>query len=841
MTIGKILRRIVEVILRWIRRAIDLLLRLFGWSAFKTGTQPTSLILVRRNSAGDVVIRYVRGEQLHPEGTYVWLDQPVALPHQAGADSNQISAPSAISFPTTDRLYVARAIIDQAANWTEIHIVDSGYATMLSESQPQLVLQRPVLIDSAVVLSYIGGELLLVWKEEQVLEAVRSADGQAWSIVEDIYTLPGDGPFALWSEGGTVSLAFTVDNGTAVHVATTTDGHTFAPISMIAANLAGPIRDLSIATDASSVFVAICNAKSVNILRAPKNGTFDTSVEVYTAPLDVPDYQIHAVTVQPSPYGWALQFVASHPTSNGVQFTIFGRRSDDGLDYSGTGWTYGSSAQFLGPTSMTTAPTPMPWIWKAHDSGKDTDAAYNFVITGDGFTYDEKDQFWQAAKTMVDNITNRAPFYYNKDLFNVWVVNTFSKDSGFDSSDTIDDKDTIFEAYRGAGTSVVARHDPIWHARRVIMGDLEQFPRPMNFYGFALLNPPTDEIVAILPWDTLGVPMPDDRANSLVPIHEFLHTHGGAGGFALGDHDRHNQPSNSINKSFDGTLIATGNHAWQHWFVFSGPAASRLVELSPSYRDGLVTWIAAGNDQYSYYRSHFPYSEAPTSPYYVSALSLFNVGLWESELSDVSDLNADRQFTALRACGMNSLLYHAPLFCPICSEVIVKHLQTAAGIVDENAGQPFDIAAFQTAPGAFLEFQLKNRKVCDDIDFPPPINLENLIAINGQTVPTTAISVYESEHSTLNLVGRLDIGPWVAPGLMATVVFHERPATDGETRLWLAGLQIVNGKGARYPMQPVGQPLIDRLNQKHAPECDYEYWDLVEGDLTLTFTPNTVP
>ena len=767
----------------------------------------------------------------------MWLDQPVALPRHAGADSNQITAPSAILFPITDRIYVARAIIDEAANTTEVHIVNSGYATMLSESQPQLVLQRPTLIDSAVALSYIGGELFLVWKEGQALKGVRSGDGQAWSGVEDIYRLPSDGPFALYSEGDTAYLAFTVDNGTAVHIAPTTDGRTFAGISRIAANLADPIRDLSVATDASSVFVAICNAKSVNILRAPKDGTLNASVEVYTAPLDVPDYQIHAVTVQPSPYGWALQFVASHPTLSGVQFTIFGRRSDDGLNYGGTWWTYGSSAQFLGPTSMTTTPTPMPWIWKVHDLGKEANAVYNFVITGDGFTYVEKDQFWQAARTMADNITNRAPFFYNKDLFNVWIVNTFSKDSGFDSSEIDDDKDTLFDGYRGTGTSVVTRHDGIAHACRVITGESSA----PNFYGFVFINPLPGEIVYIAPWDARGVPMPFDRANSLVPIHEYLHTHGGAGGFTLGDHDRHSQPSNYINKSLDGTLIATGDHAWQHWFVFSGPAASRLVELSPNYRNGLATWIADGNDPFSYHLSHFPYSDDPTSPHYVSALSLFNVGLWESELSDVSDLNADRQFTALRACGMNSLLHHAPLFCPICSEVIVRYLQTAAGIVDEDANQPFDVTAFQTAPGAFLEFQLKNRKVCDDIDYPPPFNLENLIAVNGQTVPTTAISVYEFEHNALNLIGRVDIEPWVAPGLPAIVVFQERPATNGETRLWLASVQFVNGKGARYPMQPVGQPLIDRLNQKHAPECDYEYWDLADGDLTLTFSPNMVP
>jgi hypothetical protein len=36
-------------------------------------------------------------------------------------------------------------------------------------------------------------------------------------------------------------------------------------------------------------------------------------------------------------------------------------------------------------------------------------------------------------------------------------------------------------------------------------------------------------------------------------------------------------------------------------------------------------------------------------------------------------------------------------------------------------------------------------------------------------------------------------------------------------------------------MYPVGEELITRLHQKHAPQCNYEYWDLSEGDFVITF------
>jgi hypothetical protein len=480
----------------------------------------------------------------------------------------------------------------------------------------------------------------------------------------------------------------------------------------------------------------------------------------------------------------------------------------------------------------------MPWIVKTHDSGKSADEVYNFVITGDGFTYAERDKFLEAAKLMTANIVNRAPFFYNQDLFNVWAVSTFSKDSGFDSSPTVDDKDTIFGAYQQNAITFSTKQNGIIHARRVVTGN----PNKPHFYGFMFFNVPEDQRVYICPCENVGVPMPYYRNNSQVPIHEYCHTRDFGGGFSLGDHDYHNQIALNANKSFDSNLTPTGQHAWQHWFVFVGPAASRLIQLTDAYRQGLINWIANGNSGATYWIENFPYSDDPNSPHYVDALSLFNVGLWESELSDVPDLRLNQQYTALRACAMNSLTRHVQIFCPVCSEIIVKHLQTVAGIVNESAGRPFDAIAFQGAPGAFLEFQFKNYILTPNgPQSPPALNLENLVIVNGHTVPVGNIFTYESDDYTLHLIGRVDLNQWVTPGVPATVVFRNPSPPSQETRIWIPSIQILNSKGARYPMQPMGEALIARLHQKHAPQYDYEFWDLSEGDLTITFTPNTIP
>jgi hypothetical protein len=598
--------------------------------------------------------------------------------------------------------------------------------------------------------------------------------------------------------------------------------------------LQGIINGLSIVTKDNNAFVAFSTQKSVKVMRAKDGNNFDEVRDVYNAPLD-PGFKIYATTLHPSPYGWALQYVASDTSDNGLNYTVFVQNSDDGLDYSGPSWIYNSSSIFPGTTSMSLTPVPMPWIIKTHDSGKEAEEVYNFVITGDGFTYEEKEKYIEAAREMTANIINRAPFYYHKDLFNVWVINAFSKDSGFDVSDTADNKNTIFDGYRLGTVMVSTRHDGIKHARRVITGD----PGTRNFYGFMFINAEETETVAIIPWDTHGVPMPYYRANSMVPIHEYMHT--SVGGFSLGDHERRNQSSrHGINKSFDRTFSETGSHDWQHWFVFGGPAESRLIEVTDEYRNGLINWVANGNDKYAYHRSNFAYSEDPTSNHYIDALSLFSVGLWESELTDVEDLSATPQYTALRACFMNSLLHHAQIFCPICSEIIVKHLQTVSGIVNENAGHPFDSIAFKEENGAYLEFQLKNRKVCDDENFPPSIDIEDFIVINENTVGTDEISIYESEDYALHLIGRIDLSTWIYPDSPDTITFKKRPSTDSETHLWIPGIQIVNKNGARYPMYPVGEELITRLHQNHAPQCDYEYWDLSEGYIQIPQTASYI-
>lgn len=689
------------------------------------------------------------------------------------------------------------------------------------------MIQWSGIIDSPVALVCFKGQLLLVWRQGGTLYATRSTDGRAWSSVTTWIALPA-GVFSLWGDGGRLYLAHGPSGGSTVELRDSTDGLSFSAPKQVSAGV-GPITGISVTADAKYVCVAFCAAKSVRVARMVKGGAFEAAREVFAAPPLDPDSSVLAVTIHSSPFNWVLQYVASQRSDGGLYYTVFGRQSQDGLNFAPAVTDYATESVYAGPTAMTLTPVPMPWLVQTHDSGRTTNV-YTFVITGDGYSYGDAKVFLDAAHAMTANITNRAPFFYNRDLYNIWAVLTFSKSSGFDSSADLDDHDTIFDSYRSAAAMIVTRLDPINHARRLLTGN----SWGPDTYGWVFQNAASSQ-VAILPWDTHGVPLSHQRANSLVPLHEFWHT--STGGFRLGDHDYHDQPFKNVNKSFDATLSPNGAHSWQPWFVFTGPAASRRLETTSAYRNGLPDWVSGGNSMYTYWYSHFPYSEDPGSAQYVDALALLNVGLWESELSNVPDLNTNRQYTPLRACAMYSLNHHAQMLCPVCAQVMVEHLQTAAGIVDANAGRPFDWAGYQNARGAFLEFQFQNGPVCGESAAPRPLDLNGLLTVNGVPVPASNILTFDSEDYYLYGLARVDLGAFVNSGIPATVAFKQQPSAAGETHLWLPGLQVLNGRGARYPVQPGEAALATRLHQKHAPDCDYEYWNLAEGDFSVTFTP----
>lgn len=477
----------------------------------------------------------------------------------------------------------------------------------------------------------------------------------------------------------------------------------------------------------------------------------------------------------------------------------------------------------LGPVFVIPETLPFPWVVKIHDSGYAADQVFNVVITCEGFTLDQQADFMNQARQLAANLVDRAPWHFNQDLFNVYAMSVCSRQSGCDSSQGTDDRDTAFDAYRVAGTPmVIPRVNPMDYAAKLITGD----PLADNIYGFVIYNPPAGQTVAVLPWDDVGVPLAWPHVQSVVAIHEFMHTRR----FDLGDHDRRVQGFVAKNKTDDGSTPLTGSHPWEAWFADDPVVPSRRIPVSWAYRSGLQAWVADGHALADYSLYHAPYEPDPSSPFYVSALDLFNVNLWESPLPDVPDLDAEPLYFGVYACAMNSLWNNGHLFCPICSECVLKTLH-------DFRNTAFSVSDFQDDAGAILEIQLTHLNARSGSVTLETMGLDQAVRVNGVGVPVSAFTVYPSEHGGwVHHLARLDLSPWINPGESNQISFT-RPSGGG-TSLWIPGLQVLNDRGARYPMWPVGPGCIERLHLLHPAQCDFGCWDLTQGDLTVEFRAN---
>lgn len=451
----------------------------------------------------------------------------------------------------------------------------------------------------------------------------------------------------------------------------------------------------------------------------------------------------------------------------------------------------------------------------------------------------QDNELYAARLTL--NLTSRAPYYYNLDRFNIYAIYTYSRESYYDNPDDGGDpdggwgeRDTYYGGYRSApvnqpgniflSTSSWVRNE----VKEMLFGE----PAIETKTGvFILVNTPSHRRIITRPRAN-GVPLSSHMAMSLAPIHEFLHTtHSGA---HFNDHDYHVTWGSNI--SYDRHLAEGASHNWQHWFVFDGTAPSPQISVTDAFRDDPI--------------ASQPYSGDPSVVGYVNALDHFIPGLWEvtgdRRTCDYwNDDTCQSQYSTLLHCGMNSLYFKGDDLCPGCSEEIVRHLV-------EATGDHFDIDEYQHAEGAYLEFPIRNRAGCTNWGVADEdLDLNGLVEVNGVAIPSSEFETYSARgvrvgEDSINYT-RVDLSPYLRDGVAATIAFNPRNRFDPATRLWISGIQLVNGRGARYPMHPIGDDVIHRLSSKsYDSECEYQYWNLSSNDtgddaLTVAFIPHVHP
>ena len=797
-----------------------------------TQESSSSLVSVQLNNWGYALMNYVRGATHFPSGYPQFAQQQLGLPRYTFGSANfALAAPSAIFDTANDQIIVASAHASSSSG-TTIYVIRAGYPSMLPEATPTVIATRPGVIQSPVRLTRWGSAIAATWVEDSVLVYARSTNGgTTWSAPAAFSNVFIINQFAVTGSGNDLYVAYDWPDGALpnnwIFVTRIAANGTGSSIGTVA-NLPNtyPIRGLSIAANNGDLFTSYATSKVIDVVKwtgfspsAAQTANVSTLSGTSTS-------ENHSVTIQPSPHGWAIQYVRSNVVSGARQYSTYGYRSDDGLNYGGTQFLWQTINSFAGGSSMSVTPIATPWIVKLHDSGADKNSVYNFIIAGEGFTYSERQKFLDKAQILANNLLSRAPFYFNKNSINVWAVAGYSKQPYYDDN-TWGSRDTLFDGARDGTTNIVSSgRDPMNHAVRMLHD--RTFPNtgglPTRNYGVTIYNSPPGKFVGILPWDTSGVPVAPDRVHSAVVIHEFSHTHNG--GFTVGDHELYNQ-SDNVNKSFDGRVSATASppHAWQEWFNFASPAVSRLIPVTEAFRAD---------------SSQPPYSPNPASPSFVSALDYLNPGLWESWRAGATATT--RQYTMLHACMMNTNAPRSEVYCPICSERIASVLET-------NAGRTFTRAAFRGAQGAYLEFPLQVMSACgNEVATPANLNLSGLIRVRSGsgawvTVPPSAIEVNDfggiNDASSADM-GRVNLGSWVTPGQVATVAFQTRSSGDPARFVYLPSVQVVNSKGARYPIEPADSTIASALQQKvYDVNCGHTHWDLAaNGELRLSFTPH---
>jgi len=790
-------------------------------------TQQTTLVLVRNDNTGNPVLQYVRGATHFSSGTYTWKPQP--LPFVRLTNSNKVvQAPSALLDTAGSQIVVARARIDGAN--TRMEVVRAGYASMLAESTVQEVAVRSVVPSSPVTLAHLGSDLVLLWSEGSTLLLVRSTNrGATWGSPETLTAPSVPGPYAISQRAGEILVARAVAGSTTTRIEAgiIRTNKTYAALGDVTTTAnSTPFVGIGIAENAGNLFVAHTTASTLRVTRwlgfSPSSSTTTT---VLTNPTGS---AFHSVAIHPSPFGWGLQYVFSYNAPEGLRFGTHGRRSDDGLNYPTNTWAFsGADTSNTGRTDMALTPVPMPWIIKTHDSGSTEDQVANIFIVGEGFTYADRDQFMRAAEVLTLNIESRAPFRFHPERYNVWAVADYSKQRYYDHAD-FGERDTLFNARNTAGLIVSPRvwasayFDRLLHSYNFI-----GTPPRTHDSGFIIINTTPDKEIAITPNDP-GVPLSPFRVNDSVPIHEWMHTN--QSGFGLGDHDLHDSSGKDDNKSFDSRFSPSTSppHAWQEWFTFGGLAPSRRIEVTSAYRSAPDTQP--------------PFSSSPSSASYVSARDHLNMGLWESVDSFNWDFNGTaRQYQPLLGCLMNSRHFHGEELCPICSEIVVSALM-------EDQEQTYSRASHRSASGAFLELYARNPAGCGTGSAAADLNLEGLVQVNSTVLPATAFEVPERHGMRIGgisdpqVVARVNLTPYVAAGVRATVTFRVRTSTDPERRLYVPGVQILNGRGARYSVEPASSTVATALaNKAFDTNCAYQYWNLStpgDGQLALSFVPN---
>ena len=281
----------------------------------------TTLVHVQLDESGRVLMNYVRGGSHFTSGYPQFAQQLLALPQYIWGEPNRpVAAPSAILDTAHDQMVVATAHVS-SPSLTTIHMIRAGYADHLPEATPSVMLTRPLAVQSAIQLTRWGADIAALWVEGSALMYVRSGDGGVtWTAPATLTILNGTNRFAVTSSGSDLYFLYDSLDPTGlqrtIYCARVDSSGAMTSLNAVATlSAAQPMRGLSIAVNNGDLFSAYATSKTIVVVKWPGfQPTMAQSSVVKTVPNGI-STEYFSVTIQPSPYGWALQYVARLNTS----------------------------------------------------------------------------------------------------------------------------------------------------------------------------------------------------------------------------------------------------------------------------------------------------------------------------------------------------------------------------------------------------------------------------------------------------------------------------------------------------------------------------------------------
>src|SRR6185503_9211266 len=169
---------------------------------------------------------------------------------------------------TNDQIVVASAHVSPTTG-TTIHMIRAGYADMLPEATPSVILTRPGAIQSPVQLTRWGTGIAALWAEDGALVYVRSSNGGAtWTAPAAMTNFFITGQFAVTSSGNELYVIYDSPDGANpnnwIFVSRVNSSGVGSAIGTVA-NLSNvnPIRGLSIAINNGDLFSAYATSKTI--------------------------------------------------------------------------------------------------------------------------------------------------------------------------------------------------------------------------------------------------------------------------------------------------------------------------------------------------------------------------------------------------------------------------------------------------------------------------------------------------------------------------------------------------------------------------------------------------